>query len=77
MEMALYNLIYKTERALVDGLVTLGTFLDTEGAFDSTTFESMCKAAEEYGVEQNVVRWIHTMLRSQQKATDQMKVSAA
>jgi hypothetical protein len=50
----------------------LGAFLDIEGASDNTTFEFMCKAAEEHGVEQGVVRWIHTVFRSWQIVTAQM-----
>jgi hypothetical protein len=41
IEMALHSLVYKTERALEDGLITLGVFLVIKGVFDNTTFESM------------------------------------
>jgi hypothetical protein len=59
------NLVYKTERMPKDVLVALGAFLDVEGAFDTTTFGFICTAAEDRGVEHNVVRWTHTMLSSQ------------
>jgi hypothetical protein len=72
VETALHSLLYKTERALKDGLITLGDFLDIEGVFDNTTFESMCKADEEHGVDQGMVRWISAMLGSWQNVTAQM-----
>jgi hypothetical protein len=40
--------------------------LNIKAAFENTIFESMCKAAEKHGLEQGVLRWIHTMLGSQQ-----------
>jgi hypothetical protein len=55
------SLDYKIERALGDGLVALGAYLDSEGAYDDTMFVSVCRAAEEHGLEHNVVRWIHAM----------------
>jgi hypothetical protein len=61
MEITHHELIYKTERALEDGLVTLGTFPDT--AHLTTVSESMHKAAEEQRVEQNVVRWVPPYLQ--------------
>jgi hypothetical protein len=47
VETALHSLLCKTERALKDGLITLGH----QGCADNTAFESMCKVAEEYGEE--------------------------
>jgi hypothetical protein len=41
--------MYEIDRALEDGFLILGTYLDIEIAFDITVFESMCKAAEENG----------------------------
>jgi hypothetical protein len=32
------SLVYKMERALEDGLITLGAFLDIKSVFDITTF---------------------------------------
>jgi hypothetical protein len=54
--MVFHSNIYKTDRVPEDGLVTLDAFLDSETVCDNTTFESMCKAAEEHGMEQGVVR---------------------
>jgi hypothetical protein len=47
--------VYKTERTLGDGLVALGALLDIVGALDNIIFGSICVAAEEHGVEHNVV----------------------
>jgi hypothetical protein len=48
-ETALHSLVYKIEWVLKAGLVALGAFLDTEGAFDNTTFQFMCRPEEEHG----------------------------
>jgi hypothetical protein len=66
VETAIHSLVYKTERALKDGLIALEAFLAIEDAFDNTTFESVCKTTEEQGVEQGVVRWNRAMLGSQE-----------
>jgi hypothetical protein len=60
--MAFHNLVYKIERALEDGLVTLGGFLDTENVSDNTAFKSTCKVDEKHGMEQGVVRRIYARL---------------
>jgi hypothetical protein len=57
---------------LEDGLIAMGTFLDVQGAFGSTTLESICRASKEHGMEHNVVGWIHSMLNSRQILTTQM-----
>jgi hypothetical protein len=44
------SFVYKIERALEDGPVTMAAFLDKEGEFDNTT-----TTAEEYGVEKGVL----------------------
>jgi hypothetical protein len=50
------SLVYKIERSLENSLIALGDFLDVKCEFDNTTFGSMCKAAEEHGVERGVVK---------------------
>jgi hypothetical protein len=37
---------------------------ETVDAFDNTTFQSMCKIAEEYWMEEEVMIWICAMLGS-------------
>jgi hypothetical protein len=56
-----FSLICKISRALEDGLVAVGAVLYIE-----TPFESLYRAAEEHGVDLNVVTWIHIMLSSRQ-----------
>jgi hypothetical protein len=45
-------------------LFALGVFLDVEGAFDNTSFESMNEAASDHSVCSTVNRWIKFMLSS-------------
>jgi hypothetical protein len=52
------------QEAVENSEVTLGTFLDTEGAFDSTSFDIITKAAKWHGLEDTFCRWIGSMLGS-------------
>jgi hypothetical protein len=45
-------------------------FLDVEGAFDNTSFESMDDAASNHGVCSTINRWIDFMLRSRSVFVD-------
>jgi hypothetical protein len=49
---------------LEDRLVALGVFLYIKSASDNAIFEFMCKAAQENGVKQRVVRGVCAMLGS-------------
>jgi hypothetical protein len=44
--------------------IALGAFLDIEGAFDRTSFDTIKQAAERHGIEPAVCRWICAMLES-------------
>jgi hypothetical protein len=44
--------------------IALGAFLDIEGAFDRTSFNTIKQAAERHGIEPAVCRWICVMLES-------------
>jgi hypothetical protein len=48
----------------------LGVFLNVEGAFDNTSFESMDDAASDHGVCSTINRWIDFMLRSRSVFVD-------
>jgi len=37
--------------------------LDIEGAFDNTSYDSMCSASTRYWVDQTIVRWIKATLK--------------
>jgi hypothetical protein len=45
-------------------LISLGAFLDIQGAFDGTSFEMIKQAAEPHGTEPAIGRWICAMLES-------------
>jgi hypothetical protein len=42
--------------------VTLAAFLDTEGAFDSTSHSIIIEAAKRHGLEDTICHWISFML---------------
>jgi hypothetical protein len=44
--------------------IPLGAFLDIQRAFDRTSFGSIAKASNQYGVECTICRWISFMLVS-------------
>lgn len=71
---ALHSIVYKIDRALEDGLVALGDFMDIEDTFNNTnTFVCMWKAAKEHEVKRGVVRWIRAVLGSRQIVTVKME----
>jgi hypothetical protein len=63
-ETALHDLVYKIDGSLAQKELALGVFLDLEGAFDNTSFESMDDAASDNGVCSTINRWIDFTLRS-------------
>jgi hypothetical protein len=52
------------EEVVENSEVTLGAFLDIEGAFDSTSFDIITKAAKWHGLEDTICHWIGVMLGS-------------
>jgi hypothetical protein len=44
--------------------IALGAFLDTEGAFDRTSYDTIKQASERHGIEPAICRWICAMLDS-------------
>ena len=55
VEMALHQLVVWVEKAL-DQQIALGIFLDIEGAFDNTSYDSMCSALTRHGADQTIVQ---------------------
>jgi hypothetical protein len=49
-ETALHDLVYKIDGSLAQKEFTLGVYLDVDGAFDNTLFESIDDAASDHGV---------------------------
>ena len=43
--------------------IALSAFLDIEGAFDNTSFNTIFTAARERGLEETCCRWIEVMLK--------------
>jgi len=63
-ETALHSLVRRLEEGVFSGEMALSVFLDIEGAFNNTAFESISEAATGFGVDQTMVRWIRSMLES-------------
>jgi hypothetical protein len=63
-ETALHHVITHIEEAVENREVSVGASLDNEGAFDSTTFDTITKAAKQHGLGDTICRWIGSMLGS-------------
>ncbi|KAL0820148.1 hypothetical protein ABMA28_005307 [Loxostege sticticalis] len=62
-ETALHYVVSQAEAAIDHKEICVGTFVDIEGAFDRTTFESISKAARNHGVSITLIKWIECMLK--------------
>jgi hypothetical protein len=62
VDTALHQLIVWVEKALNQQETALGVFLDIEGAFNNTSYDSMCAALTRHGVVCTIVRWIRATL---------------
>ena len=65
VETALHHLMAWAEKALNQQEIALGIFLDIEGAFNNTSYDSMCAALARHGVDHTIVRWIRATLDGQ------------
>ena len=63
-ETALFQVVHKLEKSLNQKEIALGAVLDTEGAFDSTSFNAIITAARERGLEETSCRWVRSMPES-------------
>jgi hypothetical protein len=54
--------VQRLEKSLEHKEIALGAFLDIEGAFDNTSFNTIITAARERGLEETCCRWIGSML---------------
>jgi hypothetical protein len=50
-ETALFQVVHRLEKSLKHKEVSLGAFLDIEGAFDNTSFNAMVGAVRGHGLE--------------------------
>ena len=62
METALHQLVVRVEKALDQQEVALDVFLDIQGAFNYTSYDSMCLALARHGVNHTIVRWVKATL---------------
>jgi len=62
MEMALLQLMLLVEKALDQQETALDDFLDIEGAFNNTSYDSMCAALFKHVVTYTIVWWIRSTL---------------
>jgi hypothetical protein len=58
----LYHLVHRIENILRYKDVVKSAFIDVEGAFDNTVFDSIKTAAESRHIEPETVEWITRML---------------
>jgi len=65
VETALHQIVVRVEKALDQQEIALGVFLDIEGAFNNTSYDSMCAALAGHGVYYTIVRWIRATLEGQ------------
>lgn len=61
-ETALQHLVGRIECAMEQKKYAMGIFVDIEGAFDNATFDGMCEAARQHGIDNTVVNWLRSML---------------
>jgi hypothetical protein len=66
VDTTLHQLVVQVEKALDQTEIALGVFLDTEGAFNSTSYDSICAALVRHGVDHTIIRWIRATLEGQQ-----------
>jgi hypothetical protein len=63
-ETALHIVVTGIENAIEHKYIVLGALLETERAFDRTSFDTIIQAVERHGIEPAVFRWICAMLDS-------------
>jgi hypothetical protein len=56
--------VTRIENAIEHKDLALGAFLDIEGAFNRTSYDTIKQAAERHGIEPAICRWICAMLES-------------
>jgi hypothetical protein len=61
-EAALHQLVVRVERALDQQEIVLGVFLNIEGAFNNTSYDSMHAKLAKRGVDYTIIRWSRATL---------------
>jgi hypothetical protein len=62
VEMAFNQRVVRVKKALDQQEVALGVFLDIEGAFHNTSYDTMCTALAKHSVGHTIVRWVRATL---------------
>jgi len=62
VETDLHQLVVRVEKAVKKQEIALGVFLDIEGAFNNTSYDSMCAALARHGLDHTIVRWTRATL---------------
>ena len=62
VEIALHQLFVQVGKVLDQQETALGVLLDREGAFNNTSYDSICAALFKCGVNYTIVRWIRATL---------------
>jgi hypothetical protein len=70
VEKAFHQFMVRVEMALDLQETALGVFLDTEGAFNNTSYESMCAGLMKHGFDYTIVRWIRATLEGPMTVTN-------
>jgi hypothetical protein len=73
-ETALHQLIIRIQKVLDQRQTALGAFLYIEGAFNNTSYDSICAALVRHGVSPTIRQWIRATLEGQ-RATATLGVS--
>ena len=55
----------QVEKALDQQEIALGIFLNIEGVFNNTSYDSMCAALAKHGVNYTIIRLIRAILEGQ------------
>jgi hypothetical protein len=61
-ETALHQLVVQAEKALDQKETALGVFLDIEGAFNITSYDSISDTLARHGVSPTIIRWVRAIL---------------
>jgi hypothetical protein len=61
-ETALDQLVVRVDKVLEQRDTALGVFLDIEGAFNNTSYDSITAAMDRHGVSPTIRRWIRATL---------------
>jgi hypothetical protein len=61
-ETTLHHLVVRVEKVLDQKETALGVFLDIEGAFNNTSYDSISVALARHGVSHTIIRWVRATL---------------